>query len=676
MSLTQTNRQLAIETALGKDVLVVQAFRGSDQLGRLFEYEADLLSENTELEFDRIVGTEVTVRLETARGGTRWFHGWVSRFVQRQTNTRYGAYRATIVPWLWLLTRTSDCRIWSGAGQTRTVPEIIEELFKVRGYDAFENHLTGRYTPWEFCVQYRETDFDFISRLLEQEGIYYYFKHEQGKHTLMLVDAMDCLAAYAGYEELSYRCSESATTDVEHIRDWSLQKQLLSGSYVHKDYDFERPKKDLETEPSSIARSHAAAQCGIYDYPGGYTEPSDGQELAQIRIQEIQADHELLHGHADARGLCVGHLITLQDLPRSGDSRKYLVLATSHSIRSDSFESSQGGDGGGILYSCDFTTMPASEVFRPARVTPKPLIKGPQTAIVVGPAGEEIHTDTYGRIKVKFHWDRHSLTDEKSSCWIRVAHSWAGKKWGAIFTPRIGQEVIVEFLEGDPDLPIITGRVYNGDQTVPYDLPANKTQSGIKSRSTQDAGESNFNEIRFEDKKGEEQIYIHAEKDKRVIVENDRDEEVGHDETIKIGNDRSECVERNESITIGNHRTKDVGKNEDVTIGENRTESVGKNENVTIGANREEKVGQDEKLEVTGHRHEQIGKNDQLQVGKSYALEAGDEILLQTGGASISLKKDGTIQIKGKDITMIGSGKIAVKASGDLVLKGSKITEN
>lgn len=689
---SQKNRSIAITTPLGADALVLTSFVGLEQLGRLFEYEVELLGESHEIAFDDIVGASVTVRLETAHGGTRYFNGIVNRFVQRPALTRYGAYRATIVPWFWLLTRTSDCRIWSGSDKTRTVPEIIEEVFRLHSFDAFENKLTGTYSAWDYCVQYRETDFNFVSRLMEQEGIYYYFKHEDGKHTLVLADSADGLAEFSGYEEIHYRNPADGTSDPEHIRDWSLNKQLLTGSFIHNDFDFESPKKDLKTEPQAIARAHDNAKFEIYDYPGEYTDPGDGKTLAEVRIQELQAGHFLLRGQGDTRGICAGHTFTLKDLPRDDQNQKYLVVSVNHSMQSKAFESDRGGSSEGESYLCSFSVMPASEVFRPTRTTPKPLIQGPQTAIVVGPSGEEIHTDKYGRVKVKFHWDRYSKADDKSSCWIRVSQTWAGMKWGAIHIPRIGQEVIVEFLEGDPDWPIITGRVYNGDQPVPYDLPDNKTQSGIKSRSSKEGSGENFNEIRFEDKKGSEELYIHAEKDKKVIVENDRSEEVGHDESISIGNDRTEDVGNNETITIGKDRTESVGKNESISIGESRTEDVGKEESITIGGGRTESVGKDESITIGGNRTEDVAKkeqvtigdertvsvskNDGLSVGKKLVVDAGDEISFTSGSASITMKKDGTISIKGKDITIEGSGKINVKASSDVVIKGSKVLAN
>jgi type VI secretion system secreted protein VgrG len=366
----------------------------------------------------------------------------------------------------------------------------------------------------------------------------------------------------------------------------------------------------------------------------------------------------------------------------------------------DAGEFASAGVAEGEFFTCNFTAMDKAQQFRPARVTPKPVVQGPQTAIVVGPSGEEIHTDEHARVKVHFHWDRHDKSDENSSCWIRVSQFWAGKEWGSIHIPRIKQEVIVEFLEGDPDRPIITGRVYNADQVPPYGLPANKTQSGLKSRSSKEGTTANFNEIRFEDKKGEEQVYIHAEKNQDNVVENDETTKVGHDrteevgndekisikhdrtedvgnnETISIGGNRTETVEKDESITINGNRTEDVSKDETITIGGGRTESVSKDESITISGNRKEDVTKKEEVSIGDERKVTVSKNDALSVGKNFLLDAGESITIKSGSASITLKKDGTITLKGKDITLDGSGKVNVKASGDVVIKGSKVTQN
>jgi type VI secretion system secreted protein VgrG len=696
---SQALRQIAVSTPLGEDVLLVRRCSIREEISRLFRIELNLISRKRDINFDEIIGKSVTIRLELA-DQTRYFNGFVSRFVQTRTERSYSVYRATVVPWLWFLTRTSDCRIFQQSmpepPDAMTVPGIVKKVFKDFGFENFvsDDGLSESYREWEFCVQYRETAFNFVSRLMEQEGIAYYFKHEDGKHTLALTDSINAHTPYENYDTVPYHPHEQGAQDKEAVTAWVMEKELQPGVFAHNDFDFENPRQAAQNAlvtQSSVSRAHEKSDFEIYDYPGEFVQHGDGESLAKLRIQELQTRHEILEGKATALGLCAGCTFKLEDHPRGDQNREYLITSTSYEIDAGEFETSRGPSGK-QNWSCDFTAIPSEQPFRPARFTPKPLIQGVQTAIVTGPDGEEIHTDAFGRVTVKFHWDRHGEANENSSCWVRVSQVWAGKEWGGIHIPRIGQEVIVEFLEGDPDRPIITGRVYNAEQVVPYALPANKTQSGIKSRSTQDGTPDNFNEIRFEDKKGGEQLYIHAEKDKKVMVENDRTEEVGHDESISIGNDRTESVENNESISIGKDRTEDVGKNESITIGENRTTDVGKNEQLTIGEkhtvsvgkdqtievteNRKKTVGKDETAVISGNRQEDIAKNSKVTVGKALAVEAADEISLTSGSASITLKKDGTIQIKGKDVTVEGSGKINLKASSDVIIKGSKIAQN
>ena len=696
---TQALRRIAIDTPLGADVLLVRRCSIREQVSRLFRIDLNLISKKSNINFDEIIGKNVTIRLELAKQ-TRYFNGFVSRFVQTKAERSYSVYQATVVPWPWFLTRTSDCRIFQESMEEppdeMTVPGIIKKVFKDFGFENFvsDDGLSETYRKWEFCVQYRETAFNFVSRLMEQEGVGYYFKHEDGKHTLMLTDSINAHTAFENYENVPYHPHQQGSQDKEAVTDWVVEKELQPGVFVHNDFDFENPRQAAQNalvSQSSVSRAHEKADFEIYDYPGEFVQHAEGESLAKLRIQELQVRHETLHGQASALGLCAGYTFSLEDHPRGDQKREYLITGTAYEIDAGEFETNKG-DSGKQSCSCNFTAIPSSEPFRPARNTPKPSIAGPQTAIVTGPEGDEIHTDNYGRVTVKFHWDRHGEANENSSCWVRVSQAWAGKTWGGIHIPRIGQEVIVEFLEGDPDRPIITGRVYNADQVVPYELPANKTQSGIKSRSTKEGTPENFNELRFEDKKGSEEIYIHAEKDKKVMVENDRTEEVGHDESISIGNDRTESVGNNESISITKDRTEDVGKNESVTIGENRTTDVGKNDQLTIAekhtvsvgkdqsievsGNRTKTVGKDETVTISGNRQEDITKNSKITVGKAFALEATDEISLTSGSASITLKKDGTIQIKGKDVTVEGSGKINVKASSDVIIKGSKIAQN
>ncbi|OLU35009.1 type VI secretion system Vgr family protein [Pseudomonas sp. PA27(2017)] len=741
MAITQQSRMAKVNSPLGDNVLVMERLAGSESLGRLFHYELSLASENSSLKLNALLGKPMGLAVQLADGSDRYFHGIVARCSQTAHRGQFASYQVTLKPWLWLLSRTSDCRIF----QSKTVPDIVKQVFRDLGFSDFEDALTRSYREWDYCVQYRETSFDFVSRLMEQEGIYYYFRHEQERHVLVLCDAYGAHSTAPGYGRVPFYPLDDQMRERDHIHDWHLAHEVQPGSLALNDYDFQRPSARLEVR-SSIAREHSNADYPLYDYPGEYVQSKDGEQYARNRIEAIQAQYEQIRLKGNARGLGSGHLFSLTDYPRDDQNREYLIVDSEYTITQDLYESGRGNEN--FQFDSSLTCIDASQVFRPLPQTVQPIVQGPQTAMVVGPKGEEIWTDQYGRVKVHFYWDRHDQSNENSSCWIRVSQNWAGKNWGSIQIPRIGQEVIVSFLEGDPDRPIITGRVYNAEQTVPYDLPANATQSGTKSRSSKGGTPANFNEIRMEDKKGEEQLFIHAEKNQDIEVENDETHWVGHDrsktidndetvhvkhdrtetvdnnETITIGVDRTEKVGNNESITIGVNRTENVGSNESISIGANRTESVGSNETISIGANRTESVGSNETINiganrtesvgnneritigadrtelvtanesvfiganqttavggsesryVRGERNTRIGKDDTLNVGKNFVLKAGDSITLQTGAASITMKKDGTIFIRGKNISIDGSGAINVKAAKNIVMKGQKILQN
>src|SRR6266481_4755667 len=591
-----------------------------------------------------------------------------------------------------------------------------------------------------------ETDFDFVSRLMEEEGIYYYFRHEQNKDTLVLCDSVSAHSTAKGYESVSYYPpTDNVVRDEDHLSGWLLSHSMQSGKLTHTDFDFTKPRTSLlaqNANPGSYPKSNAE----LFAYPGGYLTVSDGNRYAQRRLEAVQHQHERVSGSGNARGLAVGALFSLEGHPRDDQNREYLVVSAVYHIAETDYESGVSHAEADI--SVHFDAIPSHQPYRSSPTTHKSRVAGPQTAIVVGKAGEEIYTDPYGRVKVQFHWDRLGKRDENSSCWVRVSQAWAGKNWGSMHIPRIGQEVVVDFLEGDPDRPLITGRVYNAAEMPPYDLPANQTQSGIKSRSSKGGSPANFNEIRFEDKMGSEMLTIHAEKDQEISVEHDeshsvghdRSKTVGHDETTSVTHDRTETVGNNETITIGVNRTEKVGANETITIGANRkidvgasenasvalqrTHSVGVNETISVGAAQEitigaaqkitvgaiqsvsvgadqkidvaanrsvsagskqsvsvgdaasMSIGADESRSVTGGRTTSVGKDDTLSITNNLSITAGDSITITTGSASISMRKDGTITIKGKDITLNGSGDINVKASGNIVMKGSKISQN
>ena len=520
---------IKLATPLGDDVLKLASMTGHEQMGRLFEYDLRLISDRHDISFDEIVGQTITVKVDVGESDTRYFNGVVARFVQSSgMDGEFYSYEATVLPWLWMLTRTSNCRIF----QNMSVPDIIKQVFSEKGFTDVEDELAGSYPEQEYCVQYRETDYHFVQRLMEEEGIYYYFEHTDNKHTMVLADARSAHGPIPCDGILEFHLpSEAETMSGNNIWNWVVEKQIEPGKFVYRDFDFKLPRKDLESRKEQT-REHNASDYEIFDYPGEYTELTEGDRYTQTRLEEYQAQHEILRGNTDAGVVATGHTFELKEHPRDDQNREYLIIATRIHLANSSYTT--GADGGAV-YTNQITAIDANTPFRLERVTHKQLITGPQTAMVVGKEGEEIWTDEHGRVKVKFHWDRYSSADENSSCWIRVSQSWAGNKWGSIMLPRIGQEVIVEFLEGDPDRPIITGRVYNGISKPPYELPKNATMSTRKSLSSKDGG--GFNEIRFEDKKGKEQLFMHAERR--------HDLRVGGSSYQTVGYDRHEIVCKN-----------------------------------------------------------------------------------------------------------------------------------
>ncbi len=727
-------RRIQVHSVLGPDQLLIRNATVTEQLGCLTSIDLELLSPDEAIDLDKLLGRGISVELALDGDATRFFHGLVAEYSQTGRVGNYASYSARVVPWLWLLTRTSDCRIF----QQKSVPDILKAVFRDSGTSDFDDALSGTYEPRDYCVQYMETDFNFVSRLMEEEGIYYFFRHEKEKDIVVLCDSVGAHSTAAGYETVPYfPPSENVKRDKDYVSDWLMSNSIESGKLVHTDFDFTKPRTSLLAQHVTTG-DYPKSDEELFEYPGGHLTVSDGERYAQRRLESIQQQHERVSGSGNVRGLAVGALFTLDGFPREDQNREYLVVSAVHRFAGGDYESGVSAEEGDVTV--NFDAIPSKQPYRSPLITRKARVAGPQTAIVVGKAGEEIWTDQYGRVKVQFHWDRYGKRDENSSCWVRVGQVWAGKNWGAMHIPRIGQEVIVSFLEGDPDRPIITGRVYNGAEMPPYDLPANQTQSGIKSRSSKGGSPANYNEICFEDKMGSEKLTIHAEKNQEISVENDeahsvghdRTKSVGHDETTSVSNNRTETVGNNEQISIGVNRTEMVGSNETITIGSNRsisvgasesatvalqrTHSVGVNETISVGAAQEINVGAaqtitvgaaqavsvgadqtinvgsnrsvstgaaasmtvgaDESRSVSGGRTTSIGKDDALTVANNLTINAGDSITITTGSASISMKKDGTITISGKGITIDDSGDTSIKASGNITMKGSKIMQN
>jgi type VI secretion system secreted protein VgrG len=644
---TQANRPLALTTPLGKDVLLLTAFIGREELSRLFHFQLEMLSEKDSLAPKDLVGKSVTWTYQPAGAAPRPFNGFVSRFAaggRREGGLRQ--YRAEVVPWLWFLTCTADCRIF----QKKTAPKIIEQIFKDLGFTAYENALKATYAEREYCVQYRETDFHFVSRLMEQEGIFYFFRHENGKHTLVLADHK------SAYQDCPEKEVEYYTGSLvpNHIASWEHQYEFRPGKYVQTDYNFETPTTSLQTQSTTIVPLPDNQKFEVYDYPGRYGRKGDGAELTKVRMEEEEAAYDVVRGASTCRTFTPGGKFTLKKHDCPGEAGKgYVLTAVEHSAGDGSYTAGQAAS---QPYSNRFTCIPDGVTFRPARTTPRPVVQGPQTAVVVGPKGEEIYTDKYGRVKVQFHWDREGKKDENSSCWIRVSENWAGKNWGIVFNPRIGQEVIVEFLEGDPDRPIITGRVYNADQMPPYELPKHQTQSVLKTRSSKGGSPENFNELRFEDKKDSEEIYFHAEKDFNRVVENN--------DTLKVGSDKAK--DGSQTIEIYHHRTETLKTgDEKVTIEKgSRTHSIKKDDTLTVEGKQKIEITGDQTITIkTGNRSVTIQTgNDSLKVSAgSSTTEAAKSIELKVGASSIKIEP-AAITLKAPQIKIEGVGMLEAKA--------------
>ena len=643
MPITQAKRQIQVFTSLPVDKLVFYRMEANESLGRLFQFELALLSEDESIKIDDLLSQKMTVQVDLPGGGKRYFNGHVAQFTQVANLGRFAHYRAVIRPWLWFLTRTADCRIF----QNKTVPDIIKEVFRELGFTDFEELLSKSYRQWDYCVQYRETDFNFVSRLMEQEGMYYFFKHEKEKHTLVFSDSISSHKPFPGYADVPYYPPEDreGTSRLQHIYDWSVSKSVQPGRYAHTDFDFKKPKADISAN-SPLPRKHANANFEIYDYPGVYRETGEGATYARTRIEELQTEHEQVNGTSNARGIATGSLFTLSKYPRDDQNREYLIISTEHVLQADAYEANQP-QSGGEQYESYFTAISSQEIFRPARITPKPVGQGPQPAMVVGKSGEEIWTDEYGRVKVQFHWDRYGKKDENSSCWIRVAQIWAGKKWGGMYIPRIGQEVIIEFLEGDPDHPIVTGRVYNGDSMPPYGLPDNKTMSTVKSNSSKGGG--GYNEIRFEDKKGKEQVYIHAERDQDNWIKNDAREWVGQNRHLVVKGKQAEKVGGSKHLNVSGDHNEQVGGTVSVKAGMDLQTKVGKNYAVDSG------------MEV------------HLKAGMNVVIEGGMQLTIKAAGGFIDIGPAG-ITIQGT-LVRINSGGAAGSGSGASPKKPAKPEE-
>ncbi|TIM32617.1 MAG: type VI secretion system tip protein VgrG [Mesorhizobium sp.] len=681
-------RATVVQTPVGADLLTFTHLVGRDEISRCLAYTVGFVSSSPEIDPLKMLGGAVSIEGES--DPKRWFSGLVSEFRLTRIEDRLAYYEAVIRPWLWFLGNTTDCRIF----QNMSVIEIVEEVFSKYSTAKFEKRLQGSYPPREYCVQYDESDLDFVQRLLEHEGILYFFEHDEGKHTLVLADAMSKLKPAPGYEKVPYHFEgQGSRRDVEYITEWIPGSSVRPGAYVHTDYDFEKPGADLMAK-SAQPFSHKLAAGENYRQPGAHLDVGRGDSLAAIRREEIQAVHQRIAAVGTVRGLYSGCTFKLDGFPREDQNQEYLVVSAEYRLFDPGYRAL--ADVESENFKVILGVAPTALAYRPPRVTTRPIMRGPQTATVVGPSGEEIFTDKYARVKVQFHWDRLGKKDQNSSCFVRVSQTWAGSGWGFIQIPRIGQEVIVDFIEGDPDLPIITGRVYNASQMPPYGLPGNATQSGWKSDSSKGGG--GYNELMFEDKAGSELVNFQAQKDHNLLIKNDRtklvqhdqsdridhdakhsvghnlDEDVGNNKTVKVGVDQTTDIGNNDTETVGVNRSLTVGSNETIGIGANSTETIGSNhtqtvglvQTITVGAARVDSVGAAETRSVGAVQTNQIGASRSMTVGagQTHTIGAADNWTI-AAAQSVKIGADQSFAIGGAQSSQIGKARSAKIGADD-----------
>jgi len=671
---TQDDRLLQVTTPLGKDKLLLAAFSGSEGISTPFRFDLTLCATpDTAVDAAKLIAQPMTVAIANADGDhARYINGVVSTFAQTGSDSTFVWYRAQIVPVLALLTRRADIRIF----QQKSVTDVIEAILKETGVD-YKLSVTKTYAPLDYCVQYRETDFSFVSRLMEQNGIFYFFTHTDSKHTLVIADASSTHQPVPGQATARFHSTESGSSDDDVVSSWQLMHEFRAGKYTLTDYNFETPSTSLAVSEPTTVKMGDNDKYELYDFPGAYGKKADGDALARIRMQEQEARTSVGSGSGNCRAFAAGQRFTLSEHPQSANNGQYVLTVVSHSASNGSFIS--GSEGASPHYWNTFACIPFATPFRPDRVTPRPVAHGLQSAVVVGSSGEEIWIDKYGRVKVQFFWDRVGKDNEQSSCWVRVAQPWAGKNYGFVAWPRIGQEVLMAFESGDPDRPVIVGSVYNAEQMPPYALPANQTQTGVKTHSSKGGGSDNYNELRFEDKKGSEEVHVQAEKDLSTVVKNNETREVrstrtttiqsDDTKTIKKGNESTTIQEGNQNITLNKGDCNFTLNKGDCLVtldeGDHYTQVKQGNHQVWLDQGNHTVTVQDGDQDVNlkmGNQSVSLGMGNQttkLDLG-SASTEAMQSIEFKVGQSSIKIDQMG-VTIKGMMVSIEGQIQCEVK---------------
>ena len=623
-------RSIVVRTPLGSS-LGFRRMSGFEGLSQLFDFDVELIADNYSVDLKSLLGKPLTIEMETL-SGSRFLNGQVMRFEligRENASSRYYIYKATVRPWLWYLTQTSDNKIF----QQKSVPDVIKEVLGEYGYP-FEMKLSGSYRNWEYCVQYQETDFAFVSRLMEHEGIYYYFRHEDGQHTLVMTDDISSHKATPGYDSIPYYGPDRlARPQDEYISMWEVVAQITSDGYATTDYDFTKPGASLD----AVSKRSGGSENGnleMYEWQGGFQEPDHGEQYSRVRLQELQSVQEQVRGIANARGVAPGYTFNLKNHPRASENKEYLVVSVNYRMSVAGYSTGTGSED---FYEESFIALPATVQYRAPRTTPIPRTHGPQTARVVGPAGEEIWTDKYGRIKVQFHWDRYGKKNENSSCWVRVSSPWAGGGFGGLQLPRIKDEVVVDFIGGCPDRPIVLGRVYNANNMPPVELPGEATISGFRSQSVfGDLGTTNM--MLFDDTLGNELITLKSQMN--MVIR---------------------CLQKKEMI-VGTDLVADVTGNADVKIGQKETKQV---------KNYDFKVEEKTRVQHVGEYHHTNGNNTSLRYEQKKDEYVG--CISTVADKELKHSRDGktTSRLGGEVVYYVtGAAKIYFNDRVDMIVNG------
>ncbi|MFN9435953.1 MAG: type VI secretion system Vgr family protein [Planctomycetota bacterium] len=693
------------ETSLFDADAVVTTFEGREELSQHFEYFLTIDSPKPAITPVDVIGKPIGFQLNRESGGPRYFHGYISHFWAGDYIASKGnqalpsrVYRIRVAPWSWFMTRAARSFVYLPEKQEKSVQEVLDRLMQhVKSY--------GHVNPWldssgasilknrksEHCVQYRESDYEFLARTLERYGVYYYFRHEGSKHTLVLSDKQ--VYPLLPEAEIDYPNSLGQEIVKGSILEWQHAYEFVSGKWSQTDYDFKQPSTSLNVEAAKNAVVSLSTNSGYeqFDYPNDYVRKSDGREEAQRRQEEEEVRFNTVTGKSSCVTMVPGYVFKLKSHYNSPSEagKSYLLTSVEHrASQPGRWSSSDQME----RYVNRFTCIPKEMQYRPARATPQPHLSSIQTAVVVGPADEEIYTDEFGRVKVQFHWDREGKRDENTSCWIRVSQSHAGRGFGGIDIPRIGEEVIVSFLEGDPDRPLITGRVYHQEAMPPFSLPGEKTRSGMKTKTYKGSG---YNEMSMDDTPGKEQIRIHGQYNMDSVIENNethhikknRTKTIDVDETNKIGNNQKLDVGVNKTVTVGTNHSETVGSNQTVNVGTNQSTTVGSNQSNTVGSMKTESVGMMSN-EMVGMMKttnvgavysiisgaamntavgmisaEEVGMNKTVMVGSSLKITAGSMIEITCGASKLTMDSGGKVTISGTEFKFAASGPVKINGA-------------